>query len=129
MTNQEIDVAIANLAIGSVFVTPDQAIGVPFTITDVTPRHVQIQLNSGNDMDISRQAFLSANDFLHNSGHNSSRPCPIASNNDHGQAGPLCQATRAANDNVRCINYIVPILAQIGAVSFSGARPNTCWYV
>ncbi|MCL5975802.1 MAG: hypothetical protein M1270_08280 [Gammaproteobacteria bacterium] len=129
MTNQEIDAAITNLEIGSAFFTPDQAVGAQFTITDVTPDRVQIQLDSGNEMGIARQAFLSTNDFLRNNGHDLRRPCPIASNNDPDGSGPLCLATRAVNDNVRCINYIVPILAHIGAVSFSGARPNRCWYV
>lgn len=56
MNNVEIDAAINNLGVGSGFVTPDHARGVLFSITNVMPIEVQVELNSGSA--ISRQAFF-----------------------------------------------------------------------
>jgi hypothetical protein len=129
MNNQHIEEAINDLEIGFEYVTPDNARGVPFSIDAVTADQIRITLNSGNSLVISRLAFFAANDFLHNNSHDVNHPALIGSSNEAEESGLLCAATRAMNNGIRCINYIVPILRQFGVIGFSGIKPNTCWYV
>lgn len=109
--------------------TPDNAAGVPFAIGDISADPIQIILNSGDDMSISRASFLAAYKYLRDHNHNSENPVEIRSSNDADSSGPLCSATREHNNDVRCINYIIPILSKFGLVGFSGERPNKCWFL
>jgi hypothetical protein len=129
MNNDKINKALDALNIGSIFNTPDNIRSVSFSIAGIDPGSISIILNSGNPLTVTRQAFFAANDFLINNNHNSNNPALIGSSNEDDESGPLCLATKEKNSNVRCINYIVPILTQIGAVGFSGNNPNTCWYM
>jgi len=128
MNNNQIDVSLNSLQVGSLFNTPDNTLSVPFSIAAITANEIHITLGSGNPLTISRLAFIATNDFLQNNGHNINNPVRISSSNGENVSGPLCSATKAVNGGTRCINYIVPILTQIGAVEYSGNRPNTCWH-
>ena len=129
MNNNQINLVLNNLQLGSVFRTPDNFKGVNFTIANVTPNEIKINLSSGNEMSISRNAFLAVNDYRQINGHTINNPVKIGSNNDKNASGGLCLASRTQNNDVRCVNYIVPILNHFGAVGFSGSRPNTCWFI
>lgn len=129
MNNVELENAINTLAINQAFTTPDISVGAQFRINKITQAEVRITLRSGNILTINRQAFFEANNFLQANNHDITNPVELGSSNSIIYAGPLCLATRAANNNIRCINYIIPILQFLEAAGFSGNRPNTCWYV
>lgn len=129
MNNAQLEIALDTLEINQPFTTPDMFFGSPFRIDGVAQGEIRIILSSGGVLAIHRQAFFEANNYLQANNHDMSNPVNLGSSNSVIDSGPLCLATRAANNNVRCINYIIPILAFLGAAGFSGARPNTCWYV
>lgn len=129
MDAEQIADALNNLVVGAIFNTPDNIRSVSFSISSVSMMAITITLNSGNDLDISRQAFFTANEILLNGSHDITKPMDIGSSNSTEDSGRLCRSTRQQNNNIRCINYIIPILADIGAVNFSGERPNTCWFI
>ena len=127
--DQAIANSIADLQIGLELRTPDNAVGVPFSITEIGVNQVTIATNSGGTLQISNSAFSVAMIFLIHNGNNIEHPVNIESNNVSRLSGPLCQATRLENGNTRCINYIAPILAHFGFIGISGIRLNSCWYV
>jgi hypothetical protein len=116
------------IGVGLQLRTPDNIKGSPFSIQAVHHPSITITLKSGNLLPIQYDAFFAAMLYLVRNGHSIQSPLPIESNNDPALAGPLCLISRQQNDNVRCINYIIPILANFGYVGFAGQRPNMCWY-
>ncbi len=114
-----------HLLIGNAFRTPDADRGKPFTIADVQARLIRIDPQR---ISISRTAFAAVLHYLRTNQHSSAaRRCEIRSSNDPQLAGPLCQAARAGNADVRCINYILPILQSLGIVEVDSSRPNSTW--
>ncbi len=111
---------------GDTFRTPDDLKGVYYTINQKGTDKIQILPQK---VTIQRKAFVEALYFLVLNNHYEKNKCEIRSNNDKEMAGPLCLASRNANNNVRCINYIIPILKKYGLVEFSGKRPNKVWII
>lgn len=121
--------ALDGLAENAEYFTPDKARCARFTVAEVTEDAVIITSARGARVRIAKVAFLVAYQYLKDHRHTERRPCEINSHNNSAQSGPLCLAARSVNRNVRCINYIIPMLASVGVVGFSGDRPNTCWYI
>lgn len=102
--------------------------GSSFTIGTTTSNTVEIITNGGTSININRQAFEAVLEYLVANQHTATNPCQINSNKDINKAGPLCVSSRNANGtNVMIINYLLPLLAQMGLVSVDGSRPNTSW--
>jgi hypothetical protein len=126
---QNINAVFQNLAVGQEFRTPDNQKPANFTISTIDQNSVII-LPQSNGLAIRREAFEAALHYLVENNHIISHVCEIRSNNSRGDAGPLCRATRDQNSNIRCINYILPILAHNNLVGINGARrPNTTWLI
>lgn len=107
--------------------TPDSSAGSSFSVVSSDQSSVSIITKGGSPMRIQRKAFFEALRYLVMHQHNKTSPCEIRSNQRAEEAGPLCQATRAANSGTRVINYIVPMLATTGLVSVRSSRPNAVW--
>ncbi|MFT0213225.1 hypothetical protein VQ643_11580 [Pseudomonas sp. F1_0610] len=129
MDNSEILLKLKALKKGNVYRTPDNALGKEFSIKEVTEECVVLDSSNNNAIYISIDAFTAANTYLHENKHDINSPVPLGGSQGDEQGGELCKTTRALNKNVRCITYIVPILAEFGAVAFTGTRPNSCWYI
>ncbi len=104
--------------------TPDDTKGVPFIITSVESQAIKI---SPQNVLVTRGAFSAALHYLRSNRHDHANPCKVRSNKDPALAGPLCLVARAQNNNVMCINYILPILAKLNIVDINSNRPNTVW--
>lgn len=113
-----------NLKVGNKYITPDDIRGVAFTITKLENDKIGI---SPQSIPIKRNAFVETLYYLLSNGHTENNKCKIESNNIFELAGPLCRASRKENNNMRCINYIIPILKNNGVVEYSGKRPNETW--
>jgi hypothetical protein len=121
-----IDGVWTHLAVGQPYETPDDDAHVPFTVSSMAADAIEI---SSQGIRVTRDAFSDALHYLRANRHDEDHPCAIGSNNDSGLAGPLCREARSRNANVRCINYILPILADLGIVGIGSARPNTTWVI
>jgi hypothetical protein len=118
-----------NLTIEQEYRTPDAQFRRPFIISAIDHNSVTIMPQS-NGLNITRAAFEAALHYLVEFNHTVDNTCEIRSNNRRDDAGPLCIATRGQNHNVRCINYILPILAHNNLVDINGEqRPNTTWLI
>ncbi|MBC7206059.1 MAG: hypothetical protein H5U27_06050 [Methyloversatilis sp.] len=80
-----------------------------------------------HDIRIARAAFVVALQFLIENGHDRLSPCEVVSDDDLRRTGLLCRATRDANGGVRCIDYILPILAQQRIVAIEVTACRTAW--
>jgi len=120
----QIDGVWTHLGVGQSYETPDAIAHVPFAISRLDANSIQI---SPQGITITHDAFSDALHYLRANRHDQHNPCEIGSNDDPALAGPLCIAARARNANVRCINYILPILAVLDIVGIGSARPNTTW--
>lgn len=80
-----------------------------------------------HDIRIARAAFVVALQFLIENGHDRLSPCEVVSDEDLRRTGLLCRATRDANGGVRCIDYILPILARRRIVAIEVAACRTAW--
>ena len=127
---------LINKALGAVWpiiceprqlLTPDETVGKSFSVVSANQSSVHIVTEGGSPIQIQREAFLAALRYLAVHQHNQDNPCEIRSNQLAGDAGELCQATRAVNSGTRVINYIVPMLATTGLVAFRGSKPNAVW--
>jgi hypothetical protein len=123
---QKIEDVWTQIAIGQEFRTPDLLIGKYFQISNVEVNRIII---IPQNLSISRKAFERAIHYLRSHNHSIDNPCEIRSNNDSNLAGPLCIESRNINNNVRCINYILPILKTYGVVGIDGGRPNKTWVI
>ena len=113
-----------NLLPNQIFRTPDTQKGVDFYLERI--ENDQLTINPQNTS-ISKAAFAVTLHYLRANRHDEHNPCEIRSSNDPASAGPLCLTARGANNNIRCINYILPILAQHHIVGINPRRPNTTW--
>jgi len=93
-------------------------------ITQLNANQIEI---SPQNITVSRAALAEAVHYLRAHNHYAQNPCQIRSNNTPRLSGPLCSASRGVNANVRCINYILPLLSAADVVGISGQRPNTTW--
>lgn len=113
---------------GMALTTPDNAMGSPFSIGEITGIAVEVITNGGTAININRQAFEAVLEYLAVNGHTATNACQIGSDKSIGLAGPLCVAARNANgSNVMIISYLLPLLARMGLVGIDGSRPNTSW--
>lgn len=119
-----IDGVWTHLAAGKEYSTPDGIAPARFSVSRLDASAIRIKPQG---IAIRREAFSAALHYLREYRHDQHNPCEIRSNNDPALAGPLCSAARMKNANVRCINYVLPILAALGIVSTGPARPNTAW--
>jgi hypothetical protein len=124
LPKEAVDLIWRSFKQGDTYTTPDKLKGVPFTISLI--EHDRIHILPQN-LSIQRNAFVATVEYLQQNEHTPGKRCEIRSNNDRIKAGPLCQASRKENGNIRCINYIVPILKKFGVVDCDGNQPNTVW--
>jgi hypothetical protein len=115
-----------HLSVGQEYQTPDNRRGADFWIAQLTADRIRIRPQG---IAVHREAFLATLHYLFENEHLEGNRCDIRSNNDPaaGLAGPLCRAARRRNTNVRCINYVLPILSEAGFVGIDGRRPNRTW--
>lgn len=114
------------LKTGKRYRTPDLYNGKDFLIEDKSNQRIKIIPQS---ISITREAFLSALHYLYQNEHYFRNQCEIRSSNSRKSAGPLCLASRDENSNVRCINYILPILQNFQIVGIDPVRPNKTWLI
>ena len=114
------------LQIGKVYQTPDRYKGKEFCIETITSQKIGI---NPQKVFITKDSFLAALHYLVQNNHNFENPCEIRSSNSREAAGPLCLASRDTNSNVRCINYILPILQDFQIVEIDPGRPNKTWLI
>lgn len=110
------------LDVGQRYRTPDLHRGVDFKIE--TKSHDSIKI-APQGVVIKKNAFIFAIHYLRSHGHDMNLPCEIRSSTGRNTAGPLCIAARDQNSNVRCINYILPILQRNAVVGVNPVQPNT----
>jgi hypothetical protein len=101
-----------------------------FTVAEVQQDRIVITLNSGNPMNVGREAFEGALRYLLEHGHHHGAQCQIRSAQRYEDAGPLCQAART-DKGTRASTYVLPILKQMGLVGIDpDASPvSTAWYI
>ena len=126
LCNASVQTAWASLFVGQQYRTPDLRAGANFTIARVTPTAIEITPQS---ITVTRAAFQAAVHYLRSHKHAAANACPIGSSNSPLLSSPLCSAARHANASIRCINYVLPILAASHIVGIGGNRPNTTWLV
>jgi hypothetical protein len=122
--NQATEATWNRLAVDQQYQTPDTRSGVDFRIIELVNDHIGI---APQNIVIQRAALFAAVHHLYATNHYAHNPCRVQSNNDPLLSGPLCRVSRDANNNVRCINYILPLLSAGGVVDINGNRPNTTW--
>jgi len=109
---------------GEMYSTPDLARGKVFSVHEKSVGGIRID---PQNMSITKEAFMATVHYLAENRHYSDNECEIHSSNSRENAGPLCRAARDKNHNVRCINYILPILQKFQIVGIDPARPNKTW--
>jgi hypothetical protein len=112
------------LQVGQTFKTPDLYRGIDFQISKKDTDQLEI---SPQNISINKSAFLATVHYLRINDHDMDSPCEIRSSNNRSTAGPLCIAARDQNSNIRCINYILPILQKNVVVGINPVRPNSTW--
>jgi len=112
------------LQVSQQFRTPDLYKGKDFKIEAKSDTQIKIQPQK---IVVSREAFSAAIHYLRENNHYMKTPCEIRSSNSAELSGPLCKAARQNNNNVRCINYILPIFQKNVIVGVNPVRPNTTW--
>lgn len=116
----------SKLEAGKRYRTPDLYKGKDFYIKEKTRHGIKIQ---PQNISITKEAFLAAVHYLIQNKHYFRNQCEIRSSNSRITAGPLCLTARDKNSNVRCINYILPILQAFQIVSIDPVRPNKTWLI
>jgi len=104
--------------------TPDLYKGKDFYIDEKSNQRIKIV---PQNISITKSSFLAALHYLFKNQHHFKNPCEIRSSNSRAESGPLCIASRDKNANVRCINYILPILQNFQIVGIDPVRPNKTW--
>lgn len=124
--NRRIASVWAAMQVRTSYCTPDAIRSVPFDVAAVLREEVRIV---PQNVRIRRDAFVAALHYLHIYGRGNANAVPVLSSNVRSRSGPLCDAARSQNYNVRCINYILPILHASAFVGIYHGRPNSAWYV
>jgi hypothetical protein len=107
--------------------TPDDSVAKSFGVTASSGSTITITTEGGSNLVLERAAFHATLRYLIQNRHGEGNPCEIRSNDVYERAGPLCQTSRDANSRTRVINYIAPILADVGFITINGSRPNSVW--
>jgi hypothetical protein len=115
------------LEVGRRYRTPDLYLGKDFYIEEKTNQRLKIVPQK--KLSITKEAFIAALHYLIQNEHNFRNQCEIRSSNERKTAGPLCLAARDKNSNVRCINYVLPILQGFQIVGIDPVRPNKTWVI
>lgn len=118
------DAVWRNIAVGQRYRTPDLYMGKDFTIEEKAKEKLRI---SPQNASVSKSAMEATIHFLRSNQHDMDSPCEVRSSNNRTTAGPLCCAARSENNDVRCVNYILPILQKNAVVGINPVRPNTTW--
>jgi hypothetical protein len=111
---------------GERYATPDLYKRKDFYINDISNKGIRIVPQK---ITVTKEAFLATLHFLFENEHDFGNQCEIRSSNSRKTAGPLCLASRDKNSNVRCINYILPILQRCQIVGINPVRPNKTWFL
>lgn len=100
-----------------------------FTISHIDTLIVKILTGpeQRTPVNINKEAFAVALEYLVRNNHCAANKCLIMSGN--GASGPLCQATKKANNGTRCINYILPIMKANGICDINHNIPTSTWYI
>ena len=114
------------LKIGRRYRTPDLYKGKDFCIEEKSSISIKIK---PQNISITKKSFLAVLHYLIQNEHHFKNQCEIRSSNSRKAAGPLCLASRDKNSNVRCINYILPILQNFQIVGIDPVRPNKTWLI
>ena len=109
---------------GKLHRTPDLHRGKGFYVEKKSAESIRIV---PQNILITRSSFVAAIHYLFEDRHYVNNPCQIRSSNSKKKAGPLCIASRDKNSNVRCINYILPILQSFQIVGIDPIQPNKTW--
>lgn len=119
------------LQVGISLRTPDRIKSSSFTVKRTTNNSIIIQTKTtkSSPIPIKRCAFLETLKYLLQNGHSKFKKIKIQSSNDPKKSGHLCEISRKANNNTRCINYILPILEHLGFIGIDGNKPNKTWYI
>jgi hypothetical protein len=113
---------------GADLTTPDDSSGKNFSISSINNDTVEIKTSGGTKIKINRPAFVGVLRYLLENNHILQNPCSVGSNKDISKAGPLCRVARNANGvNIMIINYLLPLLAEMGLVAIDGTNPNSTW--
>jgi len=123
---ETIDRIWPDLKLGRRYKTPDLYKGKDFYVEERSGQRIKI---SPQNIYITKESFLAALHYLVQNEHNFGNQCEIRSSNSRREAGPLCIASRDKNSNVRCINYILPILQNSQIVGIDPVRPNKTWLI
>jgi len=86
---------------------------------------MEITTSGQNRIVIPRESMVSTLTYLINGGHAQLNPCEVR--NKFDDPGPLAQA--AAVNGTQTIQYVLPILQQMGLVGIKSDRPNAAWVV
>lgn len=97
-----------------------------FLVLDKTDSLLKV-LAGGTEVRVARESFVDAVQYLLRHGHVEDNRCEIRSANADSDSGPLCLAAKRANSGVRCITYILPVLAGAGVVEIDATRPSSTW--
>lgn len=114
------------MPIGKRYRTPDLYKGKDFYIDEKSNQGIKIV---PQNISITKASFLAALHHLFENEHHFKNQCEIRSSNSRTASGPLCIASRDKNSNVRCINYILPILQNFQIVGIDPVRPNKTWLI
>lgn len=98
-----------------------------FYISTVSDNLISINTENKGKVGIQKTSFVAVMDYLISNKHTNKIRCKIKSSNTRENSGPLCLAARDANNDVRSITYIVPILATLNVLGMDGGKPNTTW--
>ena len=119
---------IMRLPLGAEFHTPDLQRSRRFILHSISTEHVVIQTQSGALVRLPIGAFVRIVVHLHTNNSTELTPARIGSSNLTPQVSGLCAIARGQNGRTRVINYILPILEQLGWVQTDGrSRPNVAW--
>ena len=121
-----IDGVWQHIQTGQKFKTPDKLKNTSFSIEQKDENKIRIEPQG---IHISRKSFVASVHYLRTHNHYKDNPCRLDANNDPALAGPLCKTSREANHNVRCINYILPILKSLDIIGLNCDRPNSAWLI
>ncbi len=121
-----INIIWPKLQTGKQYTTPDLYKGKDFYIAEKSNQRIKI---APQNISIKTASFLATLHYLIQNEHYFRNQCEIRSSNSKKTAGPLCLASRDKNSNVRCINYILPILQKFQIVGIDPARPNKTWLI
>jgi hypothetical protein len=127
--DKKIDKVWSRLQTEKKYRTPDLRRGKDFYITSISIKEINIKHQTKSITSITKASFLATLYYLCQHNHDINNPIKIHSSNSSRKAGPLCQASRNKNSNVRCINYILPILKDFQIVDINSFRPNKTWLI